>query len=74
MTLRRGIRLLTKTMRHVLYFKRGRLHNNNIYEFKQGQIDTNISPFVYYANVFRYMFRPSRGHHQTFLQEFSLSS
>jgi hypothetical protein len=30
--------------------------------------------FVYCAEVFRYMFRPSRGHHQAYLQKFSLSS
>jgi hypothetical protein len=32
------------------------LHNNNIH--KQKQMDTNLSTFVYWANVFHYMFRP----------------
>jgi hypothetical protein len=32
--------------------KWGRLHNNNIYECKQRQIDTNVSQFVYCAKVF----------------------
>jgi hypothetical protein len=74
MTLHKGIRLLTKTMRRVLYSKWARLHNNNIFEYKQRQIDTNVSPFVYYINVFRYMFQPSRSHHQLYSQEFGFSS
>lgn len=39
------------------------LHKNDIYERKQRQIDSNVSPSIYCAEVYRYMFRPSRGHH-----------
>jgi hypothetical protein len=52
----------------------GRLRNNSIYEYKQRQIDTNISQFVYCAKVFHYMFWPSGGHNQAYLQVFSLTS
>jgi hypothetical protein len=45
----------------------GCLYKNIIYKCKQRQIDTNVSPFLYCAEVFHYMFRPSRGHHQEYL-------
>jgi hypothetical protein len=61
------------TTRITLHHKWGRLHKNNIYEYKQRQIDTNISLFVYGAKVFRYMFRPSRGHHRAYLHDYSIS-
>jgi hypothetical protein len=57
-----------------LYHKWGYLHNSNIYKCKQRQVDTNVSWFFHCAKVFRYMFQPSRGHHQAYLQNFSLSS
>jgi hypothetical protein len=56
------------------YRKWGRLYKNSVYECKQRQINTNISPLVCFAMEFRYVFRPSRGHHQVYLQEFSLGS
>jgi hypothetical protein len=37
----------------IWYDKWVRLHNNNIYEYKQRQIHTNVSPFVYCAKVLR---------------------
>jgi hypothetical protein len=50
-----------------IYHRWGRLHSNNSYECKQRQINTKVSPFVYCAEVFLYMLRPSRGHHQAYL-------
>jgi hypothetical protein len=35
---------------------------------KQKQIDTDLSTFVYWIKVIRYMFRPSQRHHEANLQ------
>jgi hypothetical protein len=57
-------------IRILAYHKWGRLHNNYIYEYKERQINTNVSTFVYCAQMSRCMFRPSRIYHQDYLQEF----
>jgi hypothetical protein len=39
-----------------MYHSWSRLHNNNICEYKQRQIDTNISKFVYCAKVAEHLY------------------
>jgi hypothetical protein len=41
-----------------------RLHNNDIYRMET-KINTNVTTFVYYSQMLRYMFRPFLGHKNT---------